>query len=240
MSTIPRKYARNETMTPGFNRTIQVILERVPLSPGSLVLDVPCGKGEALVRVAGKVGADCIGVDRSGELLHHAAKKISRAGLGARASVMLGDGGRLPFPSGVFDSCLSIGGPSCINGHSIRAALVEQARVLKQGAFLVVSDIFRDPDDPNPWIEHDHPDSSGWWVLLQDVGLRPVFFEHLPISAWDEYHAPMRELVAEARKDGSFEKLAWADRVEREIASDLPGGQWANYGTFIAQKFPRD
>ena len=236
MPPIPRKYSRSETMTPGFSRTVEIVLERVPLGVGSLVLDVPCGKGEALVQISAKAGATCIGLDTSRELVRHATRKIDRAELGAKASVVLGDGGRLPLPTGTFDACLSIGGPSGIGGHSISAVLREQARILKPRGFLVLNDIFRDASDPNPWIGQDHPNASEWWNLLRSAGLDPTFFEHFPVSAWDDYHAPMRALVAESRARAGSEALAWADRVEREIESELPRGEWANCGAFVAQK----
>src|SRR5687767_14812978 len=120
------------------------------------------------------------------------------AGNGMWPPSPIGDGGHMPFPAGVFDVCLSIGGPSCIGGHELANVLCEQARVLKPGAYLVMSDIFRDEADPNPWIPTDHPDAAGWWQLLERAGFRVVFFEHFTASAWDEYHEPMRELVAEA------------------------------------------
>jgi SAM-dependent methyltransferase len=234
---VPRKYAWSETMTPGFSRTIEICVERVGLGPETSLLDVPCGKGEAIVRLASS-GCRSVGLDRSPELLDRAAAKIGDAGRGDRALLLLSDGGRMPFPDRAFDVCLSIGGPSCIGGHELGDVLGEQARVLKPGGFLVMSDMFRDEDDPNPWIGPDHPDAAGWWRLIEGAGLLVVFFEHFGISAWTEYHEPMRDLVAEVRRDHADDagKMEWADKVEREIAMDLPSGEWANYGTFVAQK----
>jgi SAM-dependent methyltransferase len=235
---IPRKYARSETMTPGFDRTIALCLDRLGLARDSLLLDVPCGKGEAIIRLGSATGCRTVGVDRSPELARRAAAKVGAKNLAAPAQVILGDGGRTPFPDGTFDACVSIGGPSCIGGHTIRDALTEQVRVIKPGAFLVVTDMFRNVAHPNPWIGPDHPDVGGWWDLLWSVGLRVVFFEHFEVSAWDEYHAPMRELVAEARRErhDDSDEMRWADEVEREIEMDLPPGAWADYGTFLAQK----
>jgi SAM-dependent methyltransferase len=144
----------------------------------------------------------------------------------------------MPIGDQTFDVCLSIGGPSCIGGHDLDSVMHELARVLKPGGFVVLSDMFRDECDPNPWLRVDHPDALGWWQLLEAAGMSVVFFEHFVAAAWDEYLEPMSELVAEARRDSwdDLETMAWADEVEREIATDRPNGPWANYGTFVAQK----
>jgi SAM-dependent methyltransferase len=234
---IPRKYARSETMTPGFNRTIEICFERLQLGPQTSVLDVPCGKGEAIVRL-GASGCRTVGLDRSPELIDHAAAKLDGARLHDRARLLLSDGGRMPFRDGSYDICLSIGGPSCIGGHALNSVLSELDRVLVPGGFLVMSDMFRDESNPNPWIADDHPDAAGWWRLLEGAGFGVVFFEHFAVSAWDEYHAPMRELIAETRREHADDvaRMHWAAEVEREIAMDIPNGAWANYGTFVAQK----
>ena len=103
--SIPRKYARSETMTPGFNRTIEICRERLPIGPQTSLLDVPCGKGEAIVRF-GSSGCRAVGLDRSPQLLEHAAAKVDDAQLNDRAHVFLADGGLMPFRGEMFDVCL--------------------------------------------------------------------------------------------------------------------------------------
>lgn len=202
-------------MTPGFNRAVEICIGARPT--GSTLLDVPCGKGEAIVRLAAAVDVKVAGVDHSRSLLERARQKIAHLSLRERANLFLADGGRLPFRDNVFDVCLSIGGPSCIGGHSIQDALSEQARVIKNGGALVMSDMFRDPSYVNPWIEPDHPNEREWWELLEKCGLRVLSFEHFPVSAWDEYHQPIKELVDAARQQFAMdvEKMRWADEVEK-------------------------
>jgi ubiquinone/menaquinone biosynthesis C-methylase UbiE len=97
--------------------------------------------------------------------------------------LILADSGRLPFDDETFEVCLSIGGPSCIGGHTILEALQEQARITKPGGCLVMSDMFRDPSYPNPWIDEDHPSDRGWWEALESAGMRVISFEHFPVTA---------------------------------------------------------
>jgi ubiquinone/menaquinone biosynthesis C-methylase UbiE len=223
-------------MTPGFTRTVEIA--RGLVQPGDSVLDVPCGSGEAIVRLASSVPTHVIGVDYSTHLVQLAREKTEASGLGARAQLILADGGRLPFADDAFELSLSIGGPSCIGGHTIQEALQEQARITKPGGCLVVSDMFRHPSYPNPWIDEDHPSDRGWWEALESVGMRVISFEHFPVTAWDEYHSPMKELIAAVRQrfTDDAEKLQWADEVEKEIAIDRPMGNLAFYGAFVARK----
>jgi SAM-dependent methyltransferase len=232
----PRKYSWSESMTPGFSRAVEIAMGLV--QPGDSVLDVPCGKGEAIIRIASLVPTRAVGVDHSMHLLQVAKEKTAASGVVNRAQWILADGGRLPFPNETFELCLSIGGPSCIGGHTVQEALQEQARITKPGGCLVLSDMFRDPSYPNPWIDEDHPTDRGWWESLESVGLRVISFEHFSASAWDEYHSPMRDLVAAVRQRFADdpEKLQWADEVEKEIAIDRPVGNLAFYGAFIARK----
>jgi SAM-dependent methyltransferase len=225
-------------MTPGFDRAMEVAAEHLELTSDAAVLDVPFGKGEALLRTSVTFGCRTVGVDRSPVLVRDAIERIAHSEVRDLVSVVFADGGVLPFADGTFDACLSIGGPSCIGGHDIPSALAEQIRVLQRGGWLVVCDAFRNHTDPNPWLHPDHPDEPGWRTLLEQGGLDVVYTEHFDISAWDEYHAPMRELVAEARRDrsGDRDAMAWADEVEREIEMDLPKGDRADYGAFVARK----
>ncbi len=68
------------------------------LAPGGVVLDVGCGTGRALspLRVAVGPGGLVIGVDVTAEMLAEAR----RHGREAIATLVLGDGGRLPVRAG--------------------------------------------------------------------------------------------------------------------------------------------
>jgi len=87
---------------PGNRRRIRAILEFLALAPGDRVLDCGCGLGWFLhVAAVMAPGTRLVGVDPD-------RRRIDRAAAVARppALLVVGDGGRLPFPDAAFDKAV--------------------------------------------------------------------------------------------------------------------------------------
>jgi SAM-dependent methyltransferase len=99
------------------------------LAPGQRLLDLGCGSGGVLERLAPELGRAPFGVDLNQELLRHAV-----AGVVARA-----DGAQLPFQDAVFDFVLV----RLVLRHApARERLIaEAARVLRTGGILCAVDV---------------------------------------------------------------------------------------------------
>jgi ubiquinone/menaquinone biosynthesis C-methylase UbiE/uncharacterized protein YbaR (Trm112 family) len=111
------------------------------------VLEVGVGAGAnlPLIRRALPRGLDVEvwGVDLSEGMLRHCRKRLRRDGFEA-VRLMMADAHALPFPGGMFDRVLHVGG---IGGFRAPAkALAELARVARPGTPLVVVDEQLDPD----------------------------------------------------------------------------------------------
>lgn len=124
---------------------------------GELVLDLGCGVGHDLARLAG-AGARPIGLDVSAQALRRA-----RA---ARAPLVCGDGSRLPFANGVFTGCRV----ERVLQHVVDpgAVLDEVIRVVRPSGFIAVfepdhttfhvdSDLVPDGTLPGRFISVRHP-----------------------------------------------------------------------------------
>ncbi|QSQ21744.1 class I SAM-dependent methyltransferase [Pyxidicoccus parkwayensis] len=110
------------------------------------VLEVGVGSGAnlPLLREALPRGLDVEvwGVDLSEGMLKHCQRRLARGGFEA-VRLMMADAHALPFPAGMFDRVLHVGG---IGGYREPAtALAEMARVAKPGTPLVVVDEQLDP-----------------------------------------------------------------------------------------------
>lgn len=108
--------------------------------PGESVLEVGCGPGAALVRLARAVqpGGRAVGIDLSPRMCRIARQRIRRAHLTTVASVGTCDATRLPFPAGSFDACFMSFTLELFATPEIPTVLAEIARVLRAGGRIGV------------------------------------------------------------------------------------------------------
>ena len=114
--------------------TTRETLRRLPMTPGSRVLDVGCGTGELLRRLRAKYPeAVLAGLDPVPEMLAVARDKLS-----GREDLRIGYADSLPWASGTFDAVVSCNMFHYIS-HPIQA-LKEMARVLRPNGVIVLTD----------------------------------------------------------------------------------------------------
>jgi SAM-dependent methyltransferase len=123
------------------DRRAELFVEHGALAPGKRALELGCGTGVFLERVA-RSGATLHGVDLSEDLLEKA-----RARLAALPNVVLdrGNAEALPYPDGHFDT---VYGSSVLHHLDLDAALTAAHRVLRPGGRVV----FAEPNILNPQV----------------------------------------------------------------------------------------
>ena len=126
--------------TPTQIRLRRRFLRFVPIRSGARVLEVGCGSGVVVRDLATMVGrrGEVVGVDRSRTVLT-AARRLCRPAPGrGRITLRLGDGARLPFAAGRFDTTLAI----TVILHVARPVTVvhEMARVTRAGGRVGLQD----------------------------------------------------------------------------------------------------
>jgi ubiquinone/menaquinone biosynthesis C-methylase UbiE len=114
--------------------TTRETLQRLPMTDVERVLDVGCGTGELLSRIAGRnPQAILAGIDPVPEMLAVAKKKLPE-----RGEFRVGYANALPWPDGSFDVVVS-----CNMFHYVTqpvSAIREMTRVLRRGGKLVITD----------------------------------------------------------------------------------------------------
>lgn len=128
---VARFYDRLRPLFTGFATTRDRYFAKLQLDEDDRILDVGCGTGESMRRVAGEDRA-VHGVDVSPHQLRYAKEKPSLA----EATVILGDAVRLPYRSDSFDVVISIGSLPYVS--DVDEALAEAHRVTKPDGRLFV------------------------------------------------------------------------------------------------------
>jgi len=116
--------------------------------PGESVLDIGCGTGTTLLRLAKAVGSNgkVLGVDISEQQLALARQRIDAAGE-TQARVVLDDAATYEFPAGRFDLAFTRFGVMFFADPV--AAFINIRRAMKPGGRLALA-VFR-PGADNPW-----------------------------------------------------------------------------------------
>lgn len=135
-------------METGFNKIyklreakIRKYLDFLKMKPREKVLDIGCGTGIFLVRVAKTYGVDGTGIDISEKSIATAKSLRLRSGQATRLHFQVGDAVQLPFANKSFDYVLSFDSLEHIQDQAI--SLSEMVRVLKPKGSLLVYTINR-------------------------------------------------------------------------------------------------
>jgi ubiquinone/menaquinone biosynthesis C-methylase UbiE len=135
-------HAYEETLDPLFaahdaliTRPLLDKLER--LAPGRDALDIGCGTGRNVLRLADR-GFRVHGIDHSEAMLTIAERKVREGGFADRVELRPGDVRELPFADASFDVAMATG----VLHHlpDLAPAVAEAARVLRTGGVLCLAD----------------------------------------------------------------------------------------------------
>jgi SAM-dependent methyltransferase len=131
-------------------------LDHAALSAGETLVDLGCGRGQDVVRAAGRVGSGgrAVGVDSTEEMLEKARAAVPP--FVANASFVKSDLARLDLPDGFADVAIS----NCAINHARDKGAVygEIHRILRPGGRFVVSDVIAEAELP----ESVRSDPAAW------------------------------------------------------------------------------
>jgi SAM-dependent methyltransferase len=169
-------------------RRAAFLVEHAALGPGRRALEIGCGTGLFLERVA-RSGAEIHAMDLSAELL---AKARSRVAALANVSLHRGDAHRVPHPDACFDA---VYGSSILHHLELGAVFREALRVLRPGGRLV----FTEPNILNPHVAFMFlvgprrffglsPDEMAFSRFRARSVLREVGFTSISVDPFDFLH----------------------------------------------------
>ena len=180
----------HEVWNPTSRAKLDELIGLLRLNPGSTVLDIACGKGELLTRLAERYEISGIGVDISPYCVTDAIQKLRKRVPGAQIQILNMDGADYS-PDQLFDLAMCIGASWVYKGH--RGTLSTLKTMTKPDALILVGEPFwlKDPDDAYLVAENLTRDMFGTHyenVLVgEDEGLFPLYTMVSNQDDWDRY-----------------------------------------------------
>jgi len=185
-----RKHTLMNPMSPHRFETLCKLLE---LKPGSRVLDMACGKGEFIVRLAELYGASGTGVDISPYFIKECLAKKERRVPASDLKFIEMDGSEFkPDPSEPYDLAICLGA-TWIYGDFRRTAH-SMGSMVKAGGLVIIGDAFWQGDPPEDYLKetgakredfaHDYRDNID---IGEEEGLAPLFNMVSSKDDWDLY-----------------------------------------------------
>ena len=161
------------------------VLEQMELAPGSLAVDIGCGKAELLVQMANRFGVIGQGVDRSPQMIAHARERVTRGSV----TLHLMDAAAFEPEPRSLDVAACLGATEVFGGF--RSAVQRLAGWVRPGGFVLAGEGFwqRDPAPeflaameakPDDYLSHAGNIASG-------TGLIPLYAAAASADEWDRY-----------------------------------------------------
>lgn len=213
------------------------------LGPGGRVLDMGCGKGELLIRLAELYPISGVGVDLSPYSIGECMEKQRRRVPGADLKFLLMDGA-LYRPEAPFDTAVCLGTSFMYGGYSRTLEALKDMVV--PGGLIVVGEPFwfRDPEpeylEAISFNKDEFASGFGGNITIgEGVGLSCVYAMESSIDDWDSYLALQWKAVYEySRANPDDPDLA--ELVERNTKEKKHYLRWERgvlgWGVYIFRK----
>lgn len=120
-------------------------IQQLTPNTGESILEIGCGTGQAVVRIAEQVGSSgkVFGVDISNGMLNVAQARVKKMRSGDQVMLLCGDGMKLPFEVGCFDGILISFTLELFDSPEIPLVLAECKRCLRTGGRISVVGLSR-------------------------------------------------------------------------------------------------
>jgi ubiquinone/menaquinone biosynthesis C-methylase UbiE len=162
---------------------------------GMRVLDVGCGKGWMLRRLASRFDIRATGLEINRIFAAQARQQCAAAGLNAKIEIVQGDAMDYRAEPASFDLVMCIGASFALGGF--QSALDWMSRTAKPGAAIAIGEVLAKqlPLPPEllsvPEFHRDYPDRTLWQIveIMRARGLPLRGLIEASTDDWDRYHS---------------------------------------------------
>jgi SAM-dependent methyltransferase len=123
---------------PFAESAIEALVDLLALDDGDRVLDVGCGRGELLIRIAERTGAGGLGVDASEEQIEVARAQAAARAPGEQLTFEARDAGAMVAPAGAFATAACVGSTHALGG--LGPTLGRLRDLVRPGGYLVLGE----------------------------------------------------------------------------------------------------
>lgn len=226
-------------MNPISSESVEEMLAAIDLPPRARAIDLGCGKGELLLRLAERAEIDGVGVDRDPALLAEAREQAAIRARHSELRFVEADVTAYAPPEDAFDLAAAVG--ASVDGY--RATLSRLRGLVRPGALVLLGEGYwrREPSDEYLaalGAERDElSDYAGTIRAGEEEGLTPLYAVVSSVEDFDRYEwrwSLNGERYAAAHPDepGVEAFLAWIRNGRRRYV-ELGGRETLGFGLFL-------
>ncbi len=228
----------HEICNPMSSAKLDELIGLLKLNPGSTLLDIACGKGEIMAKIAERYDVSGVGIDLSPYFAAYTERKLKERVPGVKLNILQMDGADYKADQ-LFDLGMCIGASWVFQGH--RGTLRALKAMTKPGGLILAGEPFwmKEPDEAYLAAEGFKRDS--WGTHFENVrtgeeeGLVPLYTLVSNPDDWDRYETLQWyavEKYAEANPEDKDRKEV-LDRIANQRTTYLRWGRdtvgWAIY-----------
>jgi len=228
---------------PVGDATLDACLDLLAVGSDDTVIDVGCGKGEVLVRLAERHHARGVGVDINPEFLRRAEEEAAARVRRGLLSFHLTEASRYPAPPGSFAAAICLGSTHSYGDY--RSAVRSLSRLVRSGGRILIGEGYwrREPDSGYLQLLgadrdelNDHPRNVAVGI---EAGLVPLFSQVSSVEEWDAYEGLYARTMGEYLE--AHPEDPDADRLRSRMESWREGYlRWGRdtlgFGVYVFQK----
>ena len=176
---------------------IRLIKKYIPISPGTTILDIACGKGAPAIKIAKDLSVNVYGFDLISDFIGYAGKKAKEWDVETLCHFNVADANNVVNTEKDYD-CVIFGGAGDILGTP-QETLNKLSGTIKQGGFILINEAYLTNDSTNGDVKYknyDYLTREQWMRLFSGSGLRLV--EELQYTGEYDFDSDNRAIAARA------------------------------------------